>query len=73
MMTQVIYKQQKDTGIAYLCWLATFVLVAGLQHFYLGKPWKGLLWIFTWGLLGIGTVWDLFTLKGQVRKVNNNL
>lgn len=70
MTTTVIYKPQKDVGIAYLCWLATFVLVAGIQHFYLGRPIKGIIWILTWGLLGIGTIIDLFTLPRQVRRIN---
>jgi TM2 domain-containing membrane protein YozV len=47
--------------------LFSFLLVCGLQHFYLGKPLKGLVWLFTFGLLGIGLVWDLFTLPHQVR------
>lgn len=60
----------KDVGIAYLFWLASFVLVCGLQHFYLGKIGRGVLWILTAGLLGVGTIIDLFTLASQVRKVN---
>lgn len=70
-MTQFIYQRPlKDTGIAYLCWLTTFIFVAGIQHFYLGRPVKGVIWLLTWGLLGVGTLIDLFTLPSQVRKIN---
>lgn len=60
----------KDVGIAYLFWLCSFVLVCGLQHFYLGKIARGVIWLLTAGLLGVGTIIDLFTLRGQVRDVN---
>lgn len=63
----------KDVGVAYLWGLATLVGVAGLQHFYLGKPLRGVIWLLTWGLLGIGTFIDLFTLPGQTRDVNARL
>ena len=57
----------KSVGGAYLLWCGLFIGVAGLHHFYLGKPLKGLLWLFTWGLLGVGLVWDFFTMPTQVR------
>ncbi|MGV8885593.1 MAG: TM2 domain-containing protein [Microbacteriaceae bacterium] len=60
----------KDVGTAYLFWLASFVLVCGLQHFYLGKIARGVIWLLTAGLFGVGTIIDLFTLRGQVRDIN---
>lgn len=63
----------KDAGTAYLWGIATFFGVAGLQHFYLGKPVRGVIWLLTWGLLGVGTFIDLFTLPAQTRAVNNRL
>jgi TM2 domain-containing membrane protein YozV len=60
----------KDVGTAYLFWLCSFVLVCGLQHFYMGKITRGVIWILTVGLFGVGTLIDLFTLRGQVRVVN---
>lgn len=67
------YVPLKDSGVAYLWGIGTFFGVAGLQHLYLGKPWKAILWFLTWGLFGIGTVYDLFTLGGQTRSVNHRL
>jgi TM2 domain-containing membrane protein YozV len=60
----------KDVGVAYVFWALTFVLIAGLQHFYLGRPLRGIIWLLTWGLFGIGTIYDLFSLRGQVATVN---
>lgn len=60
----------KDTGVAYLWMLLTFVGICGAQHFYLGKIGRGVLWLLTGGLLGIGLLVDLFTLPSQTRRVN---
>lgn len=60
----------REVGIAYLMMLFTLVGVAGVQHFYLGKIGRGILWLLTWGLFGIGTIVDLFTLPSQTRTVN---
>ena len=61
---------QKSLGMAYFLWLFSFVLVCGLQHFYLGKPLRGLLWLFTFGLLGVGVIYDLFALPSQTKIAN---
>lgn len=60
----------KDSAIAYIFLAFTLFGFAGVQHFYLGRPGRGILWLLTWGLLGIGSVYDLFTLRRQVRGVN---
>lgn len=60
----------KDSGLAYVFMIPTLFGVAGVQHFYLGRILRGIIWLLTFGLLGIGTVYDLFTLKRQTRQVN---
>ena len=57
----------KSVGAAYFFMLFSFIGICGVQHFYLGKGWKGVVWLFTFGLLGVGLLWDLFTLPHQVR------
>ena len=41
-----------------------------IPKFYLGKPMKGLLWLFTVGIFGFGTLIDLFTI-GSVAEAHN--
>ncbi len=60
----------KSTGVGYALWLANIVGVAGLHRFYLGKPVTGVLYLMTWGLLGIGSFIDLFLIPGMVQDEN---
>ena len=50
-----------------LTWLLlVFVGVFGIHRFYQNKPFTGLLFLVTGGLLGVGYVYDLFTLNDQL-------
>jgi TM2 domain-containing membrane protein YozV len=57
-----------DYTIAWI--LLTFLGVFGIHRFYMGKVLTGLLWLVTGGLLGIGWLYDLWTLNEQVDKLN---
>jgi TM2 domain-containing membrane protein YozV len=59
----------KDYTIAWVC--LTFLGMFGVHRFYLGKIGTGLLWLVTFGLFGIGYLYDLWTLNGQVSEVNS--
>jgi len=63
----------KDKSIAYMLWAACFVGVCGLQRLYNGKIGTGLLYLFTFGLFGIGQVVDLFLIPGMVEDANNRM
>ncbi|MCL2806221.1 MAG: TM2 domain-containing protein [Treponema sp.] len=56
--------------IAYLLWLVSGFGALGFHRFYLGKIPTGLVWMFSGGLFGIGSIYDFFTLPGQVRQAN---
>jgi TM2 domain-containing membrane protein YozV len=64
---------EKDKGVAYLCWVACFVGFAGVHRLYQGKIGTGFLWMFTWGLFGVGQFIDLFTLGRQIEEHNRML
>ena len=57
-----------DYTVAWL--LLTFLGLFGAHRFYLGKWITGLIWLCTWGLLGIGYLCDLWTLNEQVSEQN---
>jgi hypothetical protein len=61
----------KDKTVAYLLWAACFVGVCGLQRIYTGKLGTGFLYLFTFGLLGVGQLVDLFLIPGMVEDANN--
>ena len=63
----------KEKGIAYMLWAACFMGVCGLQRLYSGRIGTGLLYLFTFGLLGIGQFVDLFLIPGMVQDANNRL
>jgi len=56
--------------VAYLLWLLSGCGALGFHRFYLGKVPSAILWMFTGGLLGIGSIYDFFTLPRQVREAN---
>lgn len=61
---------RREVGMSYLLCVLGFLGVAGIHRFYLGKPITGILWLVTGGLLGIGTIYDLITIPGQVDDAN---
>jgi len=59
-----------SVGVAYFLWLISGFGALGFHRFYLGKIPSGLLWMFTGGLGMIGSIYDFFTLPGQVHDAN---
>ena len=52
-----------------LAWvLLTFLGIFGIHRFYMGKWITGILYFFTAGLLGIGLLYDLWTLNGRLAR-----
>lgn len=43
-------------------WLSFFLGYFGVHRFYLGKPWTGLLWFFSSGLILLGNIFDLVSI-----------
>ena len=60
----------RDVATAYALMLPSLLGICGIQHFYLGKHGRGVLWLLTFGLFGIGLLVDLFTMTQQVNEVN---
>ena len=69
---QLKQKNMKSKGTAYLLWCISIFGWLGFHHFYLGKTVKGIIWILTGGVFGLGAFIDLFTLSGAVESYNTN-
>lgn len=57
-----------DYTIAWL--LLTFLGAFGIHRFYMGKVITGIIWMLSGGLLGLGLLYDLWTLNEQVDEIN---
>ena len=54
-----------------LSWiLLTFLGIFGIHRMYMGKWLTGILYLLTGGLLGIGIIYDFWTLNDQVSLIN---
>jgi TM2 domain-containing membrane protein YozV len=69
-----INQSGKSRGTALILCALGFGCVAGIHRFYVGKIGTGLLWLFTGGLLGIGTLVDaIVILCGTFKDVDGNI
>lgn len=59
-----------DYSVAWI--LMTFLGIFGVHRFYLGKWGTGLLYLLTLGLLGIGWLYDFWTLNAQISERNHS-
>lgn len=70
MSTSLTVRQERDTAVALVLWLAGFFFVCGLHRFYTGRWVSGLVWLFTGGLCGFGQIIDLFFLPRMIQDHN---
>lgn len=55
---------QYDYSVVWI--LLTFLGFLGVHRMYLGKWFSGIIYLFTFGLFGIGIIYDFWTLNDQV-------
>ncbi len=65
--------EQFTPSTAFITWLACVFGLCGIHRFYLKKPFTGLLYLFTFGLFGIGQLIDLFRLRELVELENHRV
>lgn len=57
-----------DYNLAWL--LLVFLGFFGIHRLYLGKIWTGILYMLTFGLCGLGYIYDMWTLNDQITLIN---
>ena len=62
---------EKSYTVSWVC--LVFLGIFGVHRFYLGKIGTGVLYLLTLGLLGIGIIYDFYTLNEQVSSKNLEL
>ena len=62
---------ERNLGAAYLLWL--FFGICGAHKLYLRRPWLAVLYFCTAGLILVGWIVDLFTMREQVDKCNDEI
>ena len=62
--------QRKDSNTILLLTILGFIIVAGVQRFYVGQIGMGLLYLFTGGLCLIGTIIDVINHKKLATEYN---
>jgi len=58
-----------DYNIAWV--LLTFLGLFGIHRMYMGKWISGILYLLTGGILGIGLIYDFWTLNDQITLINS--
>jgi TM2 domain-containing membrane protein YozV len=53
--------------VGYILWIFGFM---GAHRFYFGKWITSIIYLLTGGLVGVGLLYDLWTLNGQVSEMN---
>jgi hypothetical protein len=62
--------EEYSPGVAFGLWCVCLFGLAGMHRFYLRKPVTGVIWLLTFGLLGIGQFVDLLRLRDMVEDEN---
>ncbi len=59
-----------DYNVAWI--LLTFLGLFGVHRMYMGKWFTGILYLLTAGLLGVGYIYDYWTLNDQISEINHS-
>jgi len=63
-MNSPVHQDTHSIAIGYILWIFGFM---GAHRFYYGKPISGTIWFFTFGLLFVGWIIDLFLIPAMDR------
>lgn len=60
-----------DTNYSLAWILLVFLGFFGIHRMYMGKWLSGMLYLFTFGLIGLGYLYDMLTLNDQLDQINS--
>jgi TM2 domain-containing membrane protein YozV len=63
-------EERRSVALSYGLWCLSLVGLCGIHRLYNRKPLSGLLWLFTFGLCGLGQFVDLLLIPGLVAGAN---
>ncbi|MEB3324713.1 MAG: NINE protein [Cyanobacteriota bacterium] len=66
-------EERRSVALSYGLWCLSLVGLCGIHRLYNRKPLTGLLWLFTFGLCGLGQFVDLVMIPGLVAGANRQL
>lgn len=66
-------EEPRSLALSYGLWCLSLVGICGIHRIYNRKPVTGLLWLFTFGLCGIGQLVDVLLIPGMVEGANRQL
>ena len=62
--------KEKNIVFAYLMWFLCIFYICGIQRIYARRYVSGLLYLFTFGFLGVGQIIDLFLIPKIIKQAN---
>ncbi|MBE9102838.1 NINE protein [Vacuolonema iberomarrocanum] len=65
--------QRVNYPTAYLLWALSIFGVCGIHRLYTGRILSGVIYLFTFGIVGFGQLIDLFLIPGMVDQRNQEL
>ena len=65
-------EEPRSLAVSYLLWGLCAIGVCGVHRFYARRPLSGLLWLFSFGLCGVGQLADLILIPSLVRQANQS-
>ena len=60
----------RDTALAYGLWVLGILGFCGIHRLYMGRWVSGLIWLFTFGLCGVGQLIDAVMMPRMVEDTN---
>ncbi len=63
-------EERRSLALSYGLWALSLLGICGIHRVYNRKPFTGFLWLFTFGLCGIGQLVDLLLIPGMVENAN---